>query len=69
MTEVGLVRPDQIRVDYSGGVVFVNRVRVGEWKQRGDDYELTFDQRKLTEAKLDVSVQKLTDAVDELMKE
>ena len=69
MIEVGLARPDQVRVDYSGGVVFVNRVRIGEWKLVGTDYELTFDQNKLSEAKLDVAVAKLKDAVDELLKE
>ena len=67
LIEVGLVQPEQVRVDYSGGLVFANRVCIAEWKLSGSDSELSFDQKKLNEAKLDVTAGRLKDAVDELI--
>ena len=63
---MGLAKPEEARVDYTRGIVMIKKVRVGLWLAEG---WLEIKNDKLTEAGINVEVNKLERAVAELMQE
>ena len=51
------------------GLVFLQKRRVAEWKRDGNDERLIINSHTLTDLGINVSANRIRDAIDELMKE
>ena len=68
LIEFKLAEPLKIKIVYKRAIVFVGKHRVAEL-QADDENTLVCDRSKLKDAGIDVDPKKLTDALDELMRE
>ena len=69
LIETGLAEPSSIRVDYNRGLVFMNRLRLAEWKVSGSTGQIITDASKLKELNIAVDSDKIQDAVEELVQQ
>ena len=67
MTEIGGMAPEKVRVDCRRGVFLAGRIRVGEWKGKGEDGEVELHEGKGAEAGIETDAKTLRDAVAEAM--
>ena len=64
LIEVGLAQPTDVRIDYKRGLLFLKKIRIGDWTS---EKRLDMKPEKLAEAGAMVDVKMLENAVDELM--
>ena len=69
LIEFGLAQPAHVRIDYRRGIVFANKKRIAEWTSSPSGDELTISEVGLKAADIKVAVDKLKDAVAELVQE
>ena len=71
LIEVGIAKPEDVRIDYRRGILMVKQVRIGEWKKDdqncGGSVELNEDKLKLVGT--DVGTEAIKKAVKELLQE
>ena len=71
LIEVGIAKPEDVRVDYRRGILMVKRVRIGEWKKESEREEglVELNEDKLKLAGIQVGVEAIKKAVKELLQE
>ena len=69
LIETNLAAPSSVKVDYTRGLIFVNRTRIAEWKTCGDASKVVADVAKLNAVNIDIDPEKIYDAVDELLQQ
>ena len=71
LLDTSLAKPEDVKVDYKRGIVFVRRLRVAEWKDAADPEctdNLVIDQETMQQVGNDVEPNKIYDAVAELLR-
>ena len=69
LIETALADPEDIKVDYKRGFIFVKKVIVAEWTLSGNAGKVVADASKLQEANINVDPEKIHDAVRELLQQ
>ena len=70
LIEVGIAKPEDVRVDYRRGILMVKRVRVGEWKKHdGNNGSLELHEDSLKSVGIVVGKEAIEKAVKELLQE
>ena len=64
-----MCEPANIRIDYKRGFVFANKKRIAEWTTNDNNDRLEINKDGLTDAGINVDLDKLHDAVVELMQQ
>ena len=65
LVETQLASPENVNIDHKRGFVYVHRVRVAEWKQT----QIVIDPAKLKDVNINVEIEKIQDALAELVSE
>ena len=65
--ETGLAEASEVQADYKRGVLFINRVRIAEWKCASGEEKMVIDETKLKEVNITANPDKIYDALRELM--
>jgi hypothetical protein len=71
LLDTKLAKPEDVKVDYKRGIVFVSRLRVAEWKNSADTEStdnLVIDQNAMQQVGIDVEPKKIYDAGAELLR-
>ena len=67
MIEVGLLKADDIKIDYRRGVLIAKRQRIAEWQGEGSDGHVQLNEENKKKNVIDVGANALHNAVKELL--
>jgi len=67
MIEVGLLKADDIKIDYRRGVLIAKRQRIAEWQGEGSDGHVQLNEENMKKIGIDVGANALHNAVKELL--
>ena len=67
--EVGMATPENVKINYKWGIIYVNKIRIGTWKSMGAEDDVEIAEDKLKALGMGVGVDMLKNAVKELMQE
>ena len=68
LLDTDLAKPEDVKVDYKRGIVFIDKLRAAEWKNTAEGDKLILNEEIMKRVGIDVEPSKLYDAVADLLR-